>query len=287
MPSESKPYLQVSRCSSLNAKSKTYCALVLLLSLVSTADCTCAAEDGFTPLFNGQDLRGWIGAKEGFAVSDGAIVCVKGTSGNLFTSRTYSDFVLRFEFRLTPGANNGLGVRAPLSRDAAFQGLEIQILDNSSDRYANLKPYQYHGSIYGIAAARRGFLKPPGQWNEQEVTCNGRRVTVVLNGTRILNVDLDQVAVNGQTLDGQGHPGLQRQTGHIGFLAHGDRVEFRNIRLKDLSIGKGVHGVQSVETIGSTLFISPCCNARRAHCVTACCRCSRSTCKPVRKVPCQ
>jgi hypothetical protein len=152
----------------------------------------------------------------------------------LFSKKEYDNFILRFEFKLTPGANNGLAVRAPLEGDAAYNGIELQILDNDSDRWPDLKPFQVHGSIYGVAPAKRGYLKPVGEWNQQEVECRGRKIRVVLNGHLILEADLDQVAPDGKTIDGQHHPGLQNTKGHIGFLGHGDRVAFRNIRIRPL-----------------------------------------------------
>ena len=110
-------------------------------------------------------------------------------------------------------------------------GMELQILDNTADKFKNLKPYQYHGSIYGIVPARRGYLRPVGEWNEQEVTAEGRQITVKLNGVTIVDVDIDE-ASSPQTMDGKNHPGLKREKGHIGFLGHGSRVEFRNLRIK-------------------------------------------------------
>jgi HEAT repeat protein len=190
--------------------------------------------EGFTVMFNGRDLTGWTGDLKGYAAENGKIVVrpEQGT-GNLYTAREYADFVLRFEFKLTPTANNGLGVRAPLQGDAAYAGMEIQILDDGSPVYRNLRPYQYHGSVYGIIPAARGALRPAGEWNTQEVVMNGRRVTVILNGRIIVDADLDEAAVDG-AMDGRPHPGLRNDRGHIGFLGHGSRVEFRNIRLKPL-----------------------------------------------------
>jgi hypothetical protein len=95
------------------------------------------------------------------------------SGGNLYTEKEYSDFIFRFEFRLTPGANNGLGIRTPLQGDAAYVGYELQILDNDAPVYAHLKPYQYHGSVYGIIPAKRGYQKPVGEWNSQEVWIRG------------------------------------------------------------------------------------------------------------------
>jgi HEAT repeat protein len=191
-------------------------------------------EEGFVPLFNGADLTGWVGNTEGYGVEDNKIVVYPDRgSGNLYTEREYTNFVLRFEFKLTPGANNGLGIRAPLKGDAAYAGMELQILDNSAEKYKDLKPYQFHGSIYGVVPAKRGHLSPVGEWNQQEVIANGRRITVKLNGVVIVDVDIDE-ASNPKTMDGRDHPGLKREKGHIGFLGHGSQVEFRNIRIKEL-----------------------------------------------------
>ncbi len=193
-------------------------------------------EEGFVELFNGQDLSGWIGDKEGYVAEDGKIVVHPergGGSGNLYTEKEYSDFILRFEFKLTPDANNGLGIRAPLEGDAAYVGMELQILDNTADMYKNLKEWQYHGSIYGVVPAKRGYLHSVGSWNAEEVIVKGRHVTVNLNDVIIVDANLDEATANG-TIDGRDHPGLKREKGHIGFLGHGSRVEFRNIRIKEL-----------------------------------------------------
>ncbi|MGQ9560285.1 MAG: 3-keto-disaccharide hydrolase [Candidatus Oleimicrobiaceae bacterium] len=184
-------------------------------------------------LFNGTDLSGWIGATDVYYVRNGAIVCPKGAYANLYTEQEFADFVLRFEFRLTPGANNGLAIRTPLSGDPAYAGMEIQILDDNHRDYAHIKPYQCHGSVYGVAPAKRGYLRPPGEWNVEEVTAQGSLVTVVLNGTTILETDLKEAIERG-TADGQPHPGLARRKGHLGFMGHDAHVEFRNIWLKEI-----------------------------------------------------
>lgn len=190
--------------------------------------------EGFVSLFNGRNLDGWVGNKVSYTVEDGMIVIKPGddSGGNLYTAREYSDFVFRFEFQLTPGANNGLGIRAPLEGDAAYVGMEIQILDNTSPIYANLQPYQYHGSVYGVIPAKRDYLKPVGEWNYEEVTASGTKIRVVLNGTVIVDGDIAESALHG-TMDGKEHPGLKNKTGHIGFLGHGSVVRFRNIRIRE------------------------------------------------------
>jgi HEAT repeat protein len=190
---------------------------------------------GFVSLFNGKDLNGWVGNKTDYKVVDQSILIdpSAGGKGNLYTEKEYEDFIFRFDFQLTPGANNGIGIRTPLEGDAAYVGMEIQVLDNTSPIYANLEPYQYHGSVYGIIPAKREFLKPVGQWNEEEIRIEGDRIRVTLNGQIIVDADLKEATKNG-TLDAKNHPGLNRKAGHIGFLGHGSEVRFRNLRIKSL-----------------------------------------------------
>lgn len=196
--------------------------------------CLSAAESGFTPLFNGKDLSGWKlvgGHGPGYVVENGKIVCPADGGGNLFTEAEYDNFVLRFEFKLEPASNNGIGIRAPYEGDAAYQGMEIQILDDTAPVYKDIKPGQHMGSVYLVAPAKTGHLKPVGEWNQEEITARGRQITVKLNGATIVDVDLDTVK-DSEIL--KAHPGLARTTGHIGLLGHGSRVEFRNLRVKKL-----------------------------------------------------
>ncbi|RPE09025.1 DUF1080 domain-containing protein [Chitinophaga lutea] len=193
-------------------------------------------KEGYKILFDGTNMHEWTGNTTSYVLDNGNILCSpKGSGGgNLYTKNEFSDFVYRFEFQLTPGANNGLGIRMPPSGDAAYQGMELQILDNEADIYKNLHIYQYHGSVYGVIPAKRGFLKPVGEWNYEQVTVKGTRITVELNGTVILDGDIAEARDKG-TLDHKDHPGLKRTSGHIGFLGHGSVVRFRNIRIKDLA----------------------------------------------------
>jgi HEAT repeat protein len=192
--------------------------------------------EGFVSLFNGRNLDGWQGNKTDYYAENGELVVnpKRGGHGNLYTEKEYSDFIFRFEFQLTPGANNGLGVRAPLEGDAAYVGMELQILDNAAPIYANLHEYQYHGSVYGVIPAKRGFQNPVGDWNYQEVILKGNDIKITLNGEVILEGNIDEAGKNG-TLDGKPHPGLDREKGYIGFLGHGSPLKFRNIRIKDLA----------------------------------------------------
>jgi hypothetical protein len=192
-------------------------------------------KQGFISLFDGTDLDQWTGNKSGYVVKDGAIEVnpQDGSGGNLYTKDEFDNFVLRFEFQLTPGANNGIGIRAPLEGDAAYVGMEIQVLDNEAPKYKDLHVYQYHGSVYGVIPAKRGFLLPTGEWNKEEIIANGNKIKVILNGHVILDGDIKEASKNG-TLDHKEHPGLLRKSGHIGFLGHGDVVRFKNLRVKRL-----------------------------------------------------
>jgi hypothetical protein len=212
--------------------------LGLGLFLVTSA-AAAEPETDFVSLFDGKTLNGWKLMNPhggGYGVSNGVIFCVKGGGGNLMSEKEYSDFVLRFEFKLEDGSNNGLGIRAPLEGDAAYVGMEIQILEEgAADRgkWGKLRPAQYHGSVYDVVPAKKGALKPPGEWNQEEVTAQGRRIKVVVNGQTILDTDLNQVTDGAVLLK---HPGLLSSRGHIGFLGHNDYLEFRHIRIKELPV---------------------------------------------------
>jgi hypothetical protein len=210
-------------------------AALVGLFLISTTTIIAAAgsEEGFVSLFDGKTLDGWVGSVDGYEAVDGTIVCIPDKGGNLYTEDEYANFVLRFEFKLPPGGNNGIGLRAPLEGNGAFVGMESQVLDETHEKYADLKEWQFHGSIYGVVPSTPGHLKPVGEWNQEEITCDGTKVTVKLNGTMIVDADLVD-HIGKPTLDGRDHPGIERTTGHIGFLGHGDRVEFRNLRVKTL-----------------------------------------------------
>jgi hypothetical protein len=207
-------------------------------------------EKGFTRLFNGKDLTGWVYGKrangaenksgKGYQIENGVLYSTKEDGGNLYTEKEYSDFVFRFDFKLTENANNGIGIRAPLQGDAAYVGIEIQVLDDGGSQYTKLQPFQYHGSIYGMIPPKRGFQKPVGEWNTEEITANGRRISVKLNGTTIVDASLDDVKdeemlkAHRDLSKPEGSRGIANTKGHIGFLGHGARVEFRNVRIKEL-----------------------------------------------------
>lgn len=209
---------------------RVFWALTALLALALPG-----VAGGFEKVYDGKTLNGWTlvgGHGPGYVPSaNGVLTCPADGGGNLYTEKEYSDFHLKLEFKLSPGGNNGVGIRAPLQGDAAYVGMEVQVLDDPAPEYANLEPGQYHGSIYKVAAARRGALKPTGQWNREEIIATGRRIQVIVNGKKTVDCDLNSVTDPDVLAN---HPGILREKGHIGFLGHGSLVEFRNIQIKDL-----------------------------------------------------
>lgn len=204
------------------------------------ADKTLAADDdGFTEYVNGTDLGNWQGAVENYEIVDGAIVCKQGKGGDLLTKDEFENGIIRVEFKLPTAGNNGIALRTPLdARSSSSDGLELQIID--SDGYnaklaaagkGSLAPYQYHGSLYHCVGAKHGYLRPVGEWNYQEIEVQGQKIKVTLNGTKILDVDID-------TFDRSQieHPpkGLDHTKGYIGFAGHSDPVAFRSFRVKKL-----------------------------------------------------
>ena len=192
-------------------------------------------KEGYKILFDGTNMFEWTGNLVDYSLEDGSIALnpSRRFGGNLYTKDEYANFIFRFEFQLTPAANNGLGIRTPMEGDAAYVGMELQILDSEHPVYANITEYQHHGSVYGIIPAKRGFLKPVGEWNYQEVIADGDNIKITLNGEVIVNGNIRDAVKDG-TPDKREHPGLFNKTGHIGFLGHGSPVKFRNIRIKEL-----------------------------------------------------
>jgi hypothetical protein len=190
------------------------------------------SASGFHSIFDGKTLDGWAGPVENYEVVDGAIRCKPHKGGVVYHDKELTDFVARVEFRLPPAGNNGLAIRYPGKGDTAYDGMcEIQVLDDSDAKYAKLDPRQYHGSVYGMVPAKRGYLRPVGQWNFEEVTVRGPRIKVELNGTVIVDADVSKVT---EYMGSRAHPGKDRTSGYFGFAGHNEPVEFRNIAIKPL-----------------------------------------------------
>lgn len=186
--------------------------------------------EGYRLLFDGTSLDGWIDQANEYVLEDGCIVKKASGFGNLYSEDSYCNFILKFEFQLTPGANNGLGLRHIIV-PKGYLGMELQILDNDDPQYKDLKPYQYHGGLYNYAPAKRGYLKPVGEWNKQEVIAQGANIKIILNGTVILDTNIKKV-IKDIPYD-KVQAGLRNTCGHIAFLGHDSVVRFRYIRVKN------------------------------------------------------
>lgn len=189
-------------------------------------------QAGYQSLFDGKTLKGWAGPLDNYEVVDGAIVCKPHKGGTIYYNEEFTDFSARVEFKLPPGGNNGLAIRYPGKGDTAYDGMcELQVLDDTAAMYSKLDPRQYHGSVYGMIAAQRGYQRPVGEWNFEEVTVKGSRIKVELNGTVIVDGD---VATVKEHMANSPHPGKDRTKGFFGFAGHNDPVAFRKVQLKPL-----------------------------------------------------
>ncbi len=210
-------------------KNKAIGLAVLTLTLASAG----VSDDvGFVSLFDGESLAGWtsIGGKPGNWRAGRGLLVTKGDGkGWLSTNRAYGDFVLRLEYRTGPGGNSGVLIRAPHKGDPSFDGMEVQILDDGAPAYKNLQPAQYCGSVYGVLASRRGQARPPGEWNALVVRAEGSKVTVELNGAKVVDGD-----VSGHPEALARHPGIRRKAGFLGLQSHSEPVEFRNLAIREL-----------------------------------------------------
>ena len=211
-------------------------AVMAVLTVCAQAQVTDPVEKelGFQSLFNGKDLDRWLDPGNQHEVIDGGIIrCKPQGHGNLHTKDRFANFIFRFDVKMTPNANNGVGIRTELVGDPSFTvGKEIQILDDSGSDYTKLEPYQYHGSIYGVVPAKRRSLKPVGEWNTMEIICDGTRIMVTVNSQVIVDAKVDEIK---EFMDKRDHPGLLKNDGHLAFLGHSTEVQFRNLRILPLT----------------------------------------------------
>jgi hypothetical protein len=189
-------------------------------------------DQGFGQRYDCKSMTGWSGPVQNYEIKDDAIVCKPGMGGVLHTAEEFADFVARVEFKLPPGGNNGLAIRYPGKGDPAYVAMtEIQILDDTHPKYKAIDPRQTCGSVYGMAPAQRGYLRPTGEWNLMEVTAKGSTLKVELNGSVINDVDVSKIE---KFMANSPHPGKDRTSGYFGFAGHSDPVAFRNVAIKKL-----------------------------------------------------
>ena len=211
----------------------------VFVAILLAAPCWSLADDvaGWKSLFNGKDMSGWTvidGPPTAWHVNDGLLSCGGGGDGKgwLSTTDQYKNFELELEFRLPPGGNSGIFLRAPHTGNPAYEGMEIQALDDDSPQYSKIEPWQHCGSLYGLAPAKLGALKKAGEWQKYDIVCDGQRVKVTLNGTLVIDANLADF--QDERLDNKSHPGINRAEGFVGLQNHGSPVDFRNIRIRAL-----------------------------------------------------
>ncbi len=212
-----------------------------LLALTGCQSTCCQAADhstpppGFHSLFNGKDFTGWAGPLNNCEVKDGCILWKRGDGGTIYTKEEFTNFVVRLEFKLPPGGNNGLAIRYPGKGNTAYDGMtEIQVLDDNYEKVkGKIDPRQAHGSIYGMVAAARGYQHPIGEWNFEEVTVKGSNIKVELNGTVILDADVSKIDMDNVMAHSK-HPGKDRTSGFFGLAGHDDPVQFKDLLIKKL-----------------------------------------------------
>jgi len=214
---------------------KQFYSLLSLVVLALTVPSVIAQNDkDFVSLYDGKTLSGWHverGNLESWKADGEMLSCVAPGGGWLTTDKEYSDFILRVDWRIPKDGNSGIGLRYPPDSDPAHAGMEIQILDDDSPKYQNLKPAQYTGGIYYQVPAKKKAARPPGEWNTYEITCRGPLVIVKLNGVEVNRANLDEETKG----EGGYKPLSQRpRRGFIGLQSHGSRVDFRNIKIKVL-----------------------------------------------------
>lgn len=189
-------------------------------------------KQGFVSLFNGRDLTGWhvVSNPQSWEVRDGTIVCNGQEGGWLRSNRIYEDFILRLEYRTQENSNSGIFLRALDYGDPAFTGMELQILDDFG-RTPNKGDVSM--ALYGAVAPSKNVSRPRGEWNSVEVSLIGQKLVVVHNGTKVIDVRLDDEAINAELPDDKKLTD-RAKIGRIGLQNHREFIQFRNIRIKDL-----------------------------------------------------
>jgi hypothetical protein len=208
---------------------------ILLMALITAFWCLPNRESsaevklkGFTPLFNGKDLTGWtvVNGKPNWGYDQG-VLYTSGAGGWLISDRQYGDFELRLEYALPPMGKTALAMRAPLDGDPAYSGIVIPLLDDGAYKP---KAHQATGGIFDVLAPSKPVGKAGfGQWNALRVVAKGLKLTVELNGTKVVDTNFAKLKEQFKT-----HPGLLRGRGHLGLQSDEGRVQFANVVLKPL-----------------------------------------------------
>ncbi|MBT5322640.1 MAG: DUF1080 domain-containing protein [Verrucomicrobiales bacterium] len=212
----------------------TFVFLITLFAFSTVTTLQAGPPKGFVALFNGENLDGWQAKKNGWAVEDGVLVRKPG-SGYIWTKKSFGDFVLDLEVKVSSRCNSGIFFRTD-PKNAVQGGFEIQVMDTTGK--TKLGKHD-HGAFYDALAPSANPAKPVGQWDRFIVTCKGPKITVSINGKQVVNANLDDWTTGNKNPDGSRNKfktalkDLPR-TGHIGFQDHGQNVWYRNVYLKKL-----------------------------------------------------
>jgi len=213
----------------------TIVAAVVVAACVVAPVALAADDDGWVQLFNGKDTTGWTDGGKPWLVEDGVLTWQKGC-GYIWTEKSYGDFVLDLEVKVSKGCNSGIFIRSN-PRNAVQGGIEIQVLDSHGK--PKLGKHDF-GAVYDALAPSANPVKPAGEWNRVTITCNDNKIEVVVNGQQIIDMNLDQWTEGNKNPDGSKNKFRKplkdfAREGHIGFQDHGKAVWFRNVRLKELN----------------------------------------------------
>jgi hypothetical protein len=204
------------------------------------------AQTGFVPLFNGKDLNHWQTGFTNWAVENGTLALKDRADGRehndnyIWTKEQYGDFVLELEYKAPPDlANSGVFLRTADVKDPVYSGIEIQVghVTPGGQLLRNSV-----GGLYDLLAPSKDAQRP-GEWNKYVITCEGSRITVVLNGERTAEADLDRWTETGKNPDGSRNKFKKplkefARKGYIGLQDHGLPVWYRNVRIKKLGRSK-------------------------------------------------
>ncbi len=199
-------------------------------------------KDGWRLLFDGSTTNGWRGFKApspgpGWKVIDGLLTRAADGAGDIITRDKYRNFDFMLDWRIAEGGNSGIMYRA--TEDNAYiwySAPEMQILDDARHNDGKL-PLTSAGSVFALYPAPRGVVRPAGEWNSARILVNGNHVEHWLNGAKMLEYDFGSDDWNTRVASSKFKTLLnfgKASEGHIGLQDHGDKVEFRNIRIKVL-----------------------------------------------------
>ncbi len=204
-------------------------AVLLFVTSCNEQNLKKSAADGFVEMFNGKDLTGWQ-TTGNWIVQKGNIVTLIPRPGEegwkrydayLTTDRKYGDFIIDLEFKFNKDGNSGVFLRVGDLKDHVKSGFEVQILDTYGKEEVGNHDC---GGIIGAQGPSKNMVKPAGQWNRYIITVKGNNLKVVLNGEKIIDMDMSKSK----------YLRTRPARGYISFQDEAQRIWYRNVRIKEL-----------------------------------------------------